>query len=60
MVLTADHGGHSGKAHSKADKLVNHQIPFLVWDLEWPRGANLYALNPQLRRPWLGANHLLR
>ena len=51
VVLTADHGSSSGKSHSKGDKLANYRIPFLVWGPGVARGANLYALNPQLRSP---------
>ncbi len=51
VVLTADHGGVSGKSHSDETRLDNYRVPFLVWGPGVARGADLYALNPQRRDP---------
>ena len=50
VVLTADHGG-SGATHSKASKLANSWVPFMVWGPGVAAGRNLYSLNPSFRSP---------
>lgn len=54
VVLTADHGGHGGRdsrSHSDPRLRGNYRIPFLVWGASVSRGADLYGLNPDRRRP---------
>jgi predicted AlkP superfamily pyrophosphatase or phosphodiesterase len=54
VVLTADHGGRRGQgstSHSDPRLLGNYRIPFLVWGESVARGADLYALNGDRRRP---------
>lgn len=50
VILTADHGGRGG-SHRKLARLANYRIPFAVWGASTTRGAGLYALNPDRRRP---------
>ncbi len=52
VIITADHGG-GRKAHSHYDpkKYVNYRVPFMVWGEGVEAGANLYALNPDFKRP---------
>lgn len=50
VVLTADHGG-SGASHSKASKLANYRVPFMVWGPGVAAGRNLYSLNASYRSP---------
>jgi hypothetical protein len=52
VVLTADHGGHPGsRSHIDPTVLGNYRIPFVVWGAAAARGADLYRLNPDRRRP---------
>ncbi len=49
LMLTADHGGlHS---HRDAKDWHNFRVPFMAWGTGVPKGADLYALNPQYGRP---------
>jgi hypothetical protein len=48
VILTTDHGG-TGTDHSDVDKIQNYRIPFMVWGMDVPAGADLYELNPATR-----------
>lgn len=50
VILTADHGGNGG-SHSKASKLANYRVPFMVWGPGVAAGRNLYTLNSTYRSP---------
>jgi hypothetical protein len=50
VILTADHGG-AGRTHGAADRLTSYRVPFMVRGPGIPRGADLYALNPDYRDP---------
>ena len=48
VILTADHGGDGG-SHSKASKLANYRVPFMVWG---PGGRRRpQPVHPQHRQP---------
>jgi hypothetical protein len=49
VVLTADHGGRT-RRHDDRTKAYNYTIPFMAWGVGVARGADLYALNPRIRR----------
>lgn len=53
IVLTSDHGGQ-GRDHSRATRLANYRVPFMVRGPGVDRGADLYELNPDLRNPRRG------
>jgi hypothetical protein len=54
VVLTADHGGR-GPNHSDPTQAYNYTVPFMVWGVGVPRGADLYTLNADVRsRPGTG------
>jgi len=50
IIVTADHGG-KGANHYHPTKLVNYRIPFMVWGKGVKKGASLYGLNPDYKRP---------
>ncbi|MDN5893350.1 MAG: alkaline phosphatase family protein [Nocardioides sp.] len=50
VVVTADHGG-LGAGHSRAGRIANYRVPFLVWGAGVARGKNLYALSRTFRNP---------
>lgn len=50
VVLTTEHAGYR-RTNSDPSLLRNHQIPFVVWGPTVRAGTDLYAINPQLRRP---------
>ena len=50
VVLTADHGGR-GPSHADPTAASDYRVPFLVWGPGVARGADLYDLNPDRRRP---------
>lgn len=51
IILTADHGGETGKKnHGNIFDPDNYTIPFYVWGPGVARGADLYALNPENRK----------
>ena len=50
VILTADHGGDCG-SHSKATKLANYRVPFMVWGPGVAAGRNLYTLSSGNRSP---------
>ncbi len=60
IILTSDHGG-TGTGHGTVSNPLNYTIPFYVWGLGMPGGADLYALNGSTRlnpangRPSYGA-----
>ncbi len=49
LMLTADHGGRH--SHRNAKDWHNFRVPFMAWGAGVPKGADLYALNPQYGRP---------
>lgn len=49
VVVTADHGGE-GTNHSDPKRVEDCTIPFLVWGVGVAHGADLYTLNPGVRR----------
>ena len=52
ILATSDHGGEEDETtHYETDDRQNYQIPFMAWGRGVPRGADLYALNPQRRDP---------
>lgn len=51
VIVTADHGGPIGDdSHYDHELEGNYTIPFIVWAPEATAGADLYALNPTVRR----------
>ena len=54
VILTADHGGNGG-SHSKASKLANYRVPFMVWGPGVAAGRNLYTLSEREPQPGLQA-----
>ena len=51
IILTADHGGEKGnKNHINIFDADNYTIPFYVWGPGVAAGADLYALNTDVRR----------
>lgn len=50
VIVTSDHGG-TAHDHSNPRVHANYTIPFLAWGAGVSRGADLYALNPDRRRP---------
>jgi arylsulfatase A-like enzyme len=50
VILTADHGG-KGASHSRASKLANYRVPFMVWGPGVAAGRNLYTLSAGNRSP---------
>ncbi|MEZ5091606.1 alkaline phosphatase family protein [Nocardioides sp.] len=56
VVVTSDHGGSKTLA-TNTKALPNIRVPFLAWGPGVAVGADLYALNPQLKDPggeWKG------
>lgn len=51
VIVTSDHGGPlGGDLHDDHELVGNYRIPFLVWAPGVTAGADLYDLNPQVRR----------
>ena len=53
IVLTSDHGGR-GASHSDMTSYDNYRVAFMVRGPGVDKGADLYALNPELRDPRRG------
>jgi hypothetical protein len=53
IVLTSDHGGR-GANHSDPTNYANYRVAFMVRGPGVDAGADLYALNPELRDPRRG------
>ena len=54
IILTADHGGGGGDNyntdHGDQTKLANYKVPLYVWGPGVEAGADLYTLNPGVRK----------
>jgi hypothetical protein len=53
IVLTSDHGGR-GASHADPTRYANYRVVFMVRGPGVDTGADLYALNPELRDPRRG------